>query len=129
MEEGGSCVVESVEGVVVVVVVVEVVVVVADGFGGGCEVGGVIDDSRLLRKSRSSASACSSRVNCRLGFGSGCDDFDGCCRLSGCCVGRLSGCAFLLLEDDDHHQPIVNIFIGVNCSRGCQLYLICSNCL
>lgn len=76
------------------------------------EVGGVIEDSRLLRKSRSSASAFSSRVNCRLGLVS---DIDGCCC---CCVGRLSGCcacgcAFWLLEDDRHHQPIVNIFIEV----------------
>jgi hypothetical protein len=80
MEDGGSCwVVESVEGDVVV-----------DGCDGcdeeEVEVGGVIEDSRLLRKSRSSASACSSRVNCLLGFGSGCDDIDG------GCVGRISGC-------------------------------------
>lgn len=83
-----------------------------------------------MRKSRNSASACSSRVNCRLGFGSGCDDIDGCCGLSGCCVGRLSACAFLLLEDDDdHHQPIVNVIIEFRLFEGYQLYSICSNCL
>lgn len=68
-------------------------VVVEDGCGGGgggCEVGGAIEASRLLRKSRSSASACSSRVNCRLGFGSGCNDIDGCCGISDC----VCGCAF-----------------------------------
>lgn len=109
MEDGGSCcVVESGEG--------GVVVVVDDWRCEEVEVGGgVAEDSRLLRKSRSSASAFSSRVNCRLGVGSGCDDIDGCCRLSSFCVGRLSDCAFLLLlEDDGHHQPIVNnVFIAV----------------
>ena len=72
MEEGGSwgcCVDDSVEDGVVVVVVDG-----CDGWG----VGGVTDDSRLFRKSRSSASACSSRVKCRVGLGSGCDGVDGC---------------------------------------------------
>lgn len=72
--------------------------------------GGVIEDSRLLRKPRNSASACSSRVNCRAGGDSCTDIVDGDCpssRLSGCEVLMLL--SELLLGFDDHHQPIVDI--------------------